>query len=184
MAKRGRPILSNSSDINLLKRRKKERERIQRYRDKKRLANNYEQTIQQYNQAETIAEFVPEDIAISTPEAIGLRLQDLDIAQDPNDAQLQQKAIEIDEHNSLYTTNINSDTTEAIRFIESVLNDESTKQIHTPESYHTIDSEQQYSSIQDTASGLQEQIHIFETQNKLLKTTTNLDEEIYGYISN
>lgn len=106
-AKRGRPISSDTTDAAILLRRQRTAERTKRYRQQKAAASQQQQqTQQQLQQAEAVAERPFEDQeAAQTLLALGLRVQNVVLAQDASDAQLQRDAIPVDEHNVLYDEN-------------------------------------------------------------------------------
>jgi hypothetical protein len=106
MAKRGRPISNDTTDPAILRRRQQTAARMRRIYEQRRLArvaDSQPPTQQQIAQAEAIVELPFEDHdAAQTLVALGLRVQNVVIAQDTADAQLQQEAIEVNEHNILY----------------------------------------------------------------------------------
>lgn len=106
MPKRGRPILNNTDDVAVLRRRQQTAARVRRLREQRSLARaaaTQQQTPQQLEQAEAVTERPFEEIeAAQTMLSVGLRVQNVVLAQDAGDAQLQQEAIHIDEHSIIY----------------------------------------------------------------------------------
>jgi hypothetical protein len=105
MQKRGRPHSANTDDLALMRRRQLTAERVRQFRQRRNLATAaaQPQTGQQLQLAETVTErpFKHAEAAL-TLQSIGLRVQNLVLAQDASDAQLQQDAIHVDEHHALY----------------------------------------------------------------------------------
>lgn len=105
MAKRGRPVSSDTADAAVLRRREQTAARTQRYREQRRLnaAAAIQPTPEQLEQAMVIIER-PFDIeeATTTLAELGLRDEGGGLARDPADAQLQRDAVPVDEHDALY----------------------------------------------------------------------------------
>lgn len=103
MPKRGRPLSTNTEDPIILQRRQQTAERVRRFREIRRAASAQQQTQHQSEQAEAVAEHPFEDReAAQTLPGLGLRVQNVVIAQDTYDAQLQRHSIQVDEHDTLY----------------------------------------------------------------------------------
>jgi hypothetical protein len=101
--KRGRPILNDTDDLAILRRRQQAAERARRFYEQRRAAAHAHQTQEQLEQAESIAEHTFEDVqAAQTLQSLGLRIQNVLLAQDAEDAQLQHGATPVDEHHTLY----------------------------------------------------------------------------------
>ena len=101
--KRGRPILNDTDDLAILRRRQQAAERARRFYEQRRAAARAHQTEEQLEQAESIAEHTFEDVqAAQTLQSLGLRIQNVLLAQDAEDAQLQHGATPVDEHHALY----------------------------------------------------------------------------------
>jgi hypothetical protein len=105
MAKRGRPLSSDTTDAAVLRRRQQTAARVQRYREQHRVnaAAAIQPTPEQLEQATVVIER-PFDIeeATTTLAELGLRDEGGGLARDPADAQLQRNAVPVDEHNALY----------------------------------------------------------------------------------
>ena len=106
-AKRGRPLSGESDSVTVNHRRQQVRERMRRLRQRQRATDNYTTTttIAQSQQCENIISLpsVAEEEAAATLLSLGLRKSsDLEIAEDPLDARLQESALDVDEHTSLY----------------------------------------------------------------------------------
>jgi len=115
-AKRGRPLSTDTNNPVIIERRRQTAERVRHLRERRRIAAEaavlatstvtVQQTTKQSQQADIIAErpFEETDTAQTLP-ALGLRVQDIDLPQDVTDAQLQQDAVHVDEHDALYDQN-------------------------------------------------------------------------------
>lgn len=105
MAKRGRPVSSDTTDAAVLRRRQQTAARVQRYREQQRFnaAAASQPTPEQLEQATVVIEraFDIEEAATTLAE-LGLRDEGGGLARDPADAQLQRDAIPVDEHDALY----------------------------------------------------------------------------------
>jgi len=103
-AKRGRPLSSDVSNPDATAFRKKENVRLRRFRGKPPQSTEVvPQTEPQLRQAEAITERLSTDIDVAqTVPGLGLRVRYMTLDQDPSDAQLQQQAVHIEEHNTLY----------------------------------------------------------------------------------
>jgi hypothetical protein len=100
--KRGRPTTTDTTDPETLRRRQRDAERARQYRAR-RAAVSRQQTEEELDRAEAVAErvFTSEETT-HTVQALGLRVQGMVLAQDASDAQFQQGAVPIDEHDDLY----------------------------------------------------------------------------------
>jgi len=106
--KRGRPISTDTTNAAVLRRRQLTAERTRRYRQQPgpatAAAAPQQQTAQQSRQAEAVAEHPFDDReAALTLLGLGLRVQSVALAQDTGDAQLQRDAVQVDEHEALYS---------------------------------------------------------------------------------
>jgi hypothetical protein len=102
-AKRGRPISTDTEDLALLQRRQRTAERTRRYYERRREAAAQQQTVQQSTQADTLIEQLFVELEVTqTLTGLGLRIQNVVLAQDARDAQYQQDAIPVDDHDTLY----------------------------------------------------------------------------------
>ncbi len=123
-SKRGRPLLDESESSAVNQNRKKTRERMQKIRSERKQQTTVAAppTAEQLRQGELIINLgsLEEDIGAQTLAQVGLRVQDMTLAQDANDAQLQYVAQDVDEHDLLYETdsteniNRNSDSQPAV----------------------------------------------------------------------
>lgn len=103
--KRGRPTSTDTTDPETLRRRQRDAERARQYRAR-RAAVSQQQTEEELDRAEVVAERAfANDEATHTIQALGLRVQGMVLAQDASDAQFQQGAVPIDEHDDLYCNN-------------------------------------------------------------------------------
>jgi len=103
--KRGRPVSTDTTDPVILQRRRRTAERVRQLRERRRLvAATAQQSEQQAQRAEAIAErpFEEADVEQTLP-ALGLRVQGMALDQDAGDAQLQQDAVNVEEHDELYS---------------------------------------------------------------------------------
>lgn len=101
--KRGRPVLNDTDDLTVLRRRRQAAERARRFYEQRRAAAHMQQNQEQLEQAEAIAEHTFEDlVAAQTLQSLGLRIQNVILAQDAGDAQMQHDATSVDEHYTLY----------------------------------------------------------------------------------
>ena len=109
MPKRGRPISTDINDPIVILHRQQTAERTRQYRQRRQLqvaATQAQQTAEQAAEAELVAKLPFEDPkATQTLLQLGLRISNLTLAQDLDDAQLQQEARPIDEHTSIYREN-------------------------------------------------------------------------------
>ena len=103
--KRGRPMSELTDDSTLNRQRQLAAARMRDLRDRRRAARGVtaQPTPSQLQQGERIIElgFTDQDAA-ETLAQLGLRTQGLTLAQDANDARLQQAAVPVDEHEGLY----------------------------------------------------------------------------------
>jgi hypothetical protein len=102
--KRGRPVLRDTDDPVILQRRQRAADRVRQHRRNRQLvAAIAQQTLPQSQQAEDIADRPFEEIEVAqTLAGLGLRVQGVTLAQDTIDAQLQQDAVHVEEHEALY----------------------------------------------------------------------------------
>ena len=106
-AKRGRPLSRESDDVAISYRRRQVRERVRRLRQRQSETQIQPPPVTeaQQRQCENIINLpsVAEEEAFATLPSLGLRKSsDLEIPDDPLDAQLQETALDIYEHESLY----------------------------------------------------------------------------------
>ncbi|KIW19427.1 hypothetical protein PV08_03722 [Exophiala spinifera] len=105
-SKRERPLFEGVEDPALARRRALGAARVQRLRDRRRAARDAQTrpTQAQLQQGEQIISLAmtDEEEAAVTLSQMGLRVSGLTLAQDAQDAQLQQGATEVDEHQMLY----------------------------------------------------------------------------------
>jgi hypothetical protein len=103
--KRGRPLSATTDDAVLARRRQQtaERTRLWRLRQRRVAAAITMTTQEQVQQGETIIEgsFTHHDAAV-TPTQLGLRVEHVTLAQNVEDARLQEQAVPVDEHDALY----------------------------------------------------------------------------------
>ena len=102
-AKRGRPISNESQDPVVLERLQRRAERNRRYYNSHRPPRRppTQAQLQQGEQIVSLA-ITDEEEAAVTLSQMGLRVSGLTLAQDAEDAQLQQGAAVVDEHRTLY----------------------------------------------------------------------------------
>src|SRR2546421_488697 len=114
--KRGRPMSGETGDAAIQQRRQQTAERVRQHRERRRaaaaaataaataaMAIMVPQTRQQSQQVEAIAERpFEEQEAAQTLLELGLRVQNVTLAEDTYDAKLQQDATHVDEHDELY----------------------------------------------------------------------------------
>ena len=108
-AKRGRPLSSESSDPAVQRRRELGRAREKRRYDRQqaaRAADGNALSLPQLQQGERVVDLSTsaEEEAAVTLTQLGLRVQDVTLAQDSQDARLQQDSLPIEEHDTLYQT--------------------------------------------------------------------------------
>ena len=109
-SKRGRPISTDTIDPSVLRKRLLNANRVRRHRENKRAtaALAVSQTPAQLNQVEAIApRLFSEDQPLDTVSALGLRIDGLDLAQDPDREALRQESEPINEQDTLYATREN-----------------------------------------------------------------------------
>jgi hypothetical protein len=105
--KRGRPLSGPDPDPRVQIRREQTRIRLQRLRETRAAVT--QPTIEQDEQRDLILQRqLIEEVVPPTLAQLGLRVQDLTLAQDPADAQLQQQSVEVDDHHTLYHTDLQS----------------------------------------------------------------------------
>ncbi len=104
LAKRGRPASNESQDPAVLERLQRRAERNRRYYSTHRPPRRPTPTQAQLQQGEQLISLAMtnEEEAAVTLTQMGLRVSGLTLAQDAEDAQLQQGATEVDEHRTLY----------------------------------------------------------------------------------
>lgn len=105
--KRGRPLSGESDSAAVNRRREQVRERVRQHRLRQRETQliDTQPSVAQQEQGDHIVNLttVEEEEAAATLVSLGMRKPpDLDIPHDALDAQLQQSAEDVDEHNSLY----------------------------------------------------------------------------------
>lgn len=103
--KQGRPVSTDTTDPSVLRKRLLNANRVRRHRENKRAtaALAVSQTPAQLNQVEAIAPRpFSDNQALDTVAALGLRIDNLDLIQDPGREALRQEAEPIDEQDMLY----------------------------------------------------------------------------------
>jgi hypothetical protein len=102
--KRGRPVSTDTIDPAVIRRRQLTAARVRQHREKNRAtADITPPTRQQLQQSEVVIDSPITNIgAAQTDVNLGLRVGDLPLPQDRNNATLQRDAINVDEHDILY----------------------------------------------------------------------------------
>ena len=106
--KRGRPISTDSTDPQVLRRRQLTAARTQLYRERQRAARTAaaaaaQPTPDQLSHGERVvdAAFTEQDAA-ETLSQLGFRVQGVTLAQDPNATAAQDRSVAVDDHHRLY----------------------------------------------------------------------------------
>ena len=102
---RGRPLSGESDSAAVNRRREQVRERMRKHRERSRHVPTATSSFAQQEQGEDIISLpsIKEQDVAATLLSLGMRpSQGLQLPQDRFDAQLQQRAIHVDEHNSMY----------------------------------------------------------------------------------
>jgi hypothetical protein len=107
--KRGRPIFTDFTDPQVLRRRQLTAARTQLYRERQRAARTTaaaaaaQPTPDQLSHGEQVvdAAFTEQDAA-ETLSQLGLRVQGVTLAQDPNATAAQDRSVAVDDHHRLY----------------------------------------------------------------------------------
>jgi hypothetical protein len=104
--KRGRPTSTDSADPQILRRRQLTAARVQLYRERQqaaRTASTVQPTPDQLSHGEQIvdAAFTEQDAA-ETLTQLGLRVQGVTLAQDPNAPATQDRSFAVNDHHQLY----------------------------------------------------------------------------------
>ena len=124
---RGRPFSEESSSSAVNRQRRRVQERLQRLREQQRHENitRVQPTSEQLQQGEQVVSLTSVEQIAATPTLpqVGLRVQNVVLAQDAEDAHLQQNAQAVDEHCAIYDdlhTSNNYDSTQDI-FQQSIV---------------------------------------------------------------
>ena len=116
--KRGRPLSTPSTDPAVQRQRQQAaaRQQARRERQRQAMAAAVQPTAEQERQRDDVLErpFTAEDAAVTLAQ-LGLRVQNITLAQNSADAELQEQAVPVDDHHTLYDAGGPPDAADQLR---------------------------------------------------------------------